>query len=271
VKTDAHIRQMARVLAANPEFSTLVLRSTFVLGSLTAKSDKTRIVFMFNCEGATLLPALLGRYWKKDRQLAMLEAEKSKEEEEEKKNTVSAKKECDAVLVKLVRLVANVALSPSCGTMAAASSAVVEPLMDMLGCKKIEENEELVLNVVAAITNLLFYDVPSNILLSDADNKRLLCRLFRPLLLESYNTEAQMEAARALGNLSRHEDVRTLIVELRLDEVLTILIDHEDRDLVYYVCGVLVNLAADVVCAARLVAEFWRCVELGGRRQGRSP
>ena len=38
--------------------------------------------------------------------------------------------------------------------------------------------------------------------------RQLLCRLFRPLLLESYNIEALIESARALGNLSRHADAR---------------------------------------------------------------
>merc|ERR1719199_1546645 len=123
----------------------------------------------------------------------------------------------------------------------------------MLGCKRIEESEELVLNVVAAGTNLLFYDSPS-ILLFTEDNKKLLCRLFRPLLLESYNVEALIETARALGNLSRHADARACMSEIRLDEILVILLDHDDRDLVFYVCGALVNLAADPQCNKRLMS-----------------
>jgi len=159
--------------------------------------------------------------------------------------------EIEEVLVKLVRLVANIAISPSVGATIAASSAAVDPLLDILGSKRIGDSEELVLNVVAAITNLLYYDVPSSLLFSD-DNKKLLCRLFRPLLLESYNVEALIETARALGNLSRHEDARRCMAEIRLDEILTILLDHDERDLVYYVCGALVNLAADPECTPRL-------------------
>jgi hypothetical protein len=123
----------------------------------------------------------------------------------------------------------------------------------MLGAKKIADSEELVLNVVAAITNLLFYDVPSNLLFQE-ENKQLLCHLSRPLLLESYNVEALIETARALGNLSRHADARQHMGNLRLDEVLVILLDHDDRDLVFYVCGALVNLAADPECTSRLTS-----------------
>ncbi|CAK9053235.1 Modification methylase Rho11sI (M.Rho11sI) (Bsu P11s) (Cytosine-specific methyltransferase Rho11sI) [Durusdinium trenchii] len=108
-----------------------------------------------------------------------------------------------------------------------------------------------VLNVVAAITNLLFYDVPSNLLFQE-DTKQLLCRLFRPLLLESYNIEALIESARALGNLSRHADARQCMSSLRLDEILVILLDHDDRDLAFYACGALVNLAADPESIPRL-------------------
>jgi len=125
--------------------------------------------------------------------------------------------------------------------------------LDLLGAKRISDSEELVLNVVAAITNLLFYDVPTNLLFEE-DNKLLLCRLFRPLLLDSYNIEALIETARALGNLGRHSDARQHMTNLRLDEILVILLDHENRELVYYVSGAIVNLAADAECTSRLAA-----------------
>eukprot|EP00971_Amphidinium_carterae_P147255 2918081-Amphidinium_carterae.1 len=44
------------------------------------------------------------------------------------------------------------------------------------------------------------------------------------------------------------------MASLRLDEILVILIDHDDRDLVFYVCGALVNLAADPSCTERLAS-----------------
>jgi hypothetical protein len=158
------------------------------------------------------------------------------------------------VLVKLVRLVANVAISPGVGTEVAAVSDCVDPLLDILGCKRMSENEELVLNATAAATNLLFYGEPTNLLFS-TENKELLCRLLRPLLLESYNVEALVEAARAVGNLSRHQDARQWIAELRIDEILAIFMAQDDRDLVFYACGALVNIVADAIHGGRLCSQ----------------
>merc|ERR1719305_1705007 len=118
------------------------------------------------------------------------------------------------------------------------------------------ESEELVLNTMAATTNLLFYGEQANgNLLYSEENRELLCRLLRPLLLESYNIEALIEAARALGNLSRHQDARQWIAELRIDEILAILMAHNDRDLVFYACGALVNVAADASQVLRLCSD----------------
>lgn len=253
-KNDAHVRQMAQTLSSSADSAPLALRLGFVLGNLTARGDRLRIVFAFDCEGTTLVPQLLRKYWQKDRQLARVELETGK--------AAAGAKEVEEVLVKLVRLLANIAISPSAGAVLASSSAVVDPLLDMLGAKRIGDSEELVLNVVSAVTNLLFYDTPAN-LLTQPENKQLLCRLFRPLLLESYNEEALVETARALGNLSRHDDARRCMTELRLDEIIVILLNHHDRDLVFYVCGALVNLATDPECIVRLTSTCPVAEKLG--------
>jgi hypothetical protein len=244
-KSDAYLRQIVNTMSANLEVPPLVLRLAFVLGNLTERSERLRLSLAFGCEGTALIPQLLGHYWQKDRRLARLELEKGQAQ-------ISGASEMEEVLVKLVRLLANMSINTSTGPILAASSAAVDPLLDMLGAKRIGDSEELVLNVIAAVTNLLFYDEPSNLLFHE-EHKPLQCRLFRPLLLESYNIEALVETARALGNLSRHADVRQCMISLRLDEILVILLDHEDRDLVFYVCGALVNLGADPTCISRLL------------------
>mmetsp|Transcript_1959 Transcript_1959/g.4686 ORF Transcript_1959/g.4686 Transcript_1959/m.4686 type:complete len:868 (+) Transcript_1959:101-2704(+) len=239
----AHLQQVVRCLHSHTGVGPLVVRLAFVLGNLAAKSDRIREMFMFECEGSALLPNLLERYWRQDRTLA--QAERGAEVRS------NGAEDVEGVLVKLVRLVANVAISPAVGPSLVQQAAVIDPLLDILGCKRMTESEELVLNTTAAVTNLLFYDSPGS-LLFETDNKQLLCRLLRPMLLESYNIEALMEAARALGNLSRHPDARRWISELRVDEVLAILLAHDDRDLVFYACGALVNIVADFETGRRL-------------------
>jgi len=244
-RAEARVRQVARTLGANAESAPLVLRLSFVLGSLTEKSDRLRVMFAFDCEGTSLVPQLLRRYCVKSRELSSVDTEC-------RQSNAAGLHDIDEVLVKLVRLLANIAINASVGATLASSSACVSPLLDLLSAKQITDSEELVLNVVAAVTNFLFYDTPSNLFFQDS-NKPLLCKCLQPLLHAAYNVEALIETTRALGNLSRHADARQYMIDIRLDEALSVLLDHEDRDLVFYVCGVLVNLAAEPSYTSRLV------------------
>lgn len=160
------------------------------------------------------------------------------------------------VLTKIVRLVANVSINPTLGPLEASNSAIIEPLIGLFSEKSILENEELVLNTVAAITNLLFYDSPSNILYFNTSKKDL-CETFQELLIECQNMECLIEAARALGNLSRDQKTRKLMCELRIHQAVVILFEHGNRSLDYFLCGVLVNLASDGECALLLCEEFF--------------
>ena len=76
------MRCMASTLRQSSEAASLTLRLSFVLGNLTERSDRLRMVFAFDCEGTALVPELLGKYWQKERQ---------------------EKGEAEEVLVKLVR------------------------------------------------------------------------------------------------------------------------------------------------------------------------
>lgn len=244
---EMHLHRILDCMKTHAGVQRLVLRLAFVMGNLTGGSDRVRTQFMFNFGGAALLEELATHYWQRDRKLAQVEASSSLCANGERGEEAG---ECEEVLVKLVRVVANTAMNEAAGQTLAASAPIVNVLLDVLGCKRMPESEELVLNVVSAITNLTFYDTPDNLLLAP-DNAELVCRQLRPLMLESYNAEALSEAARALGNLSRRADARQWIRELRIDEVLAILLGHDDRDLVLYSCGTLVNMAAEGSCIGR--------------------
>merc|ERR1712060_913385 len=53
------------------------------------------------------------------------------------------------------------------------------------------------------------------------------------------------------------------MIGLRLDEILVILLGHDSRDLVFYVCGALVNLGSDPDCTVRLVGSCPAVQKLG--------
>jgi len=97
-----------------------------------------------------------------------------------------------------------------------AASALVE-LLERYAAAAVTsggEAEELVLNVVAALTNLFFYEAAADELGLPNQLARLWVRLPRHLtpLLLSANLEAVVEAARAFGNLSRIPEVRARAV-----------------------------------------------------------
>lgn len=183
----------------------------------------------------------------------------------------AAPSECERVevLVKLVRLLAHLAISPEAGLAIAATPEALA-LLELLEALQQEGGsvpgegspdgargeasalvrEELLLNTVSAITNLSYYRHSDNQLLQSQEQ---LCRLLVPVLMHP-NEEGQVEAARALGNLSRLPEARLTIVERRVHEALLLLLEHPSPLVPEAVCGALINLAADGACRAPLLA-----------------
>lgn len=102
----------------------LVVRLLFTLGNLTAKSDEARQQ-LFQCEGCmdTLLQ-LYDSYQRRDSSPQKpLTAPLSMQEE-------------DDVLVKLVRVLANMCIHPAVGPALATNSAFIQLLVETLGKKE---------------------------------------------------------------------------------------------------------------------------------------
>lgn len=112
-------------------------------------------------------------------------------------------------------------------------------------------HEELALNLACAATNLTCYQTAGNALLSGDGPARLLAAVV-PMLLSS-NEEAVVEAARALGNMSRLPDARALLVASRAVEALVVLLDHSGREVIYSATGALINLSGDTDSRAAAV------------------
>jgi hypothetical protein len=159
--------------------------------------------------------------------------------------------QCD-LLVKLVRLVAHLAISRSVGEVIARAPELVSllGLLETFGSEM--SQEELLLNVVSAITNVTFYidclgdgavdgHMGGHVLLEQHER---LCGLLAVVLTHS-NEEAVIEASRALGNLSRQATVRRAICASRAHEALLLLLYHQSVPIVEAATGALVNLAAD--------------------------
>ena len=144
------------------------------------------------------------------------------------------------VLVKLIRLVAHLGISPHIGEQIVTRPQALA-LLKVLHSYSMEQHEELQLNAISAVTNLSYYLVEGSVLLSSHE---ALCRALIPVLVFP-NTEGMVEASRALGNLSRLQDARATICQVRAHEALLMLLDHSSSMVAEGACGALINLAAD--------------------------
>ena len=183
------------------------------------------------------------------------------------------------VLVKQARLVANLAISAETGCIVASNDRIAEALTMLLETSNTRPGggasvDELVLNVVSAVTNITYHDggmsgshAAGGDTCSTGNGNRLFERAERlgPVLLSLLfcgNDEAVVEAARAIGNVTRDpRSRRAMAVRRQALEALVILLEHGNREVVFAVVGCLMNLASDAECSSVLLRS------LGCRRQ----
>uniref|UniRef100_A0A7S3STA2 Armadillo repeat-containing domain-containing protein n=2 Tax=Emiliania huxleyi TaxID=2903 RepID=A0A7S3STA2_EMIHU len=162
------------------------------------------------------------------------------------------------VLTKLIRLIAHLAMNEAEGV-AISRAHETASLLELLAALPLEPTplgnasplalEELRLNTTSAVTNLSFYSTGDNVLLNDAHV--LLCQLLAQALTYP-NEEGVVEAARAIGNLSRTAAARQSLCSLHASEALLLLLGHSSASVVNASCGALVNLAGDPRCLSHL-------------------
>lgn len=122
-------------------------------------------------------------------------------------NTAS---DVEQVMIKLIRLLANLAISREIGPTIATTKGI-ETLQLLLETKAPATHEELILNVVGAITNLSYYgDCPNYVIAHQLE----IAANLAPLLVTE-NEEAVIESVRAFGNFSRNDEVRSMILTRR--------------------------------------------------------
>ncbi|XP_015772193.1 PREDICTED: armadillo repeat-containing protein 2-like [Acropora digitifera] len=117
--------------------------------------------------------------------------------------------------------------------------------------KDATNNEELVLNTVATLNNLSFYnDADSVVQQRQVEITEMLISLLLP-----ENMDAMVEASRVFGNFSRSKKVRTVLAKHKVDEIMMALLDAGERETVFTVCGVLINLMSDEELKPKLKDE----------------
>ncbi|KAI8927486.1 armadillo-type protein [Entophlyctis helioformis] len=203
----------------------VLTRLGFILGNLTVDGDTHRVFLRGSLPD---LIALFGEY--ADSFAASLRGQSID-------GGLIVDREHIDLLVKLVRLVANLSIDPECGK-ELVGMAEMEVLVDILGgIVERDTDEELLLNVTAALANVTFYlDSTHGLFTRSAETARYLL----PLLMHD-NPEIVLEACRASANMTRLRDVQGFDTA-HVCQVMTILLDHADKAVVHQACGVLLNL-----------------------------
>ncbi|XP_066463609.1 armadillo repeat-containing protein 2 isoform X2 [Eleutherodactylus coqui] len=224
------------VLNKYPNKQDLLVRIIFTLGNLTAKSDTARKQF-YELEGSikTLL-RLLHTYCDLDKktQSAMSSAKENPKGQQQPT-------EVEDILIKIVILLANLSVHPKIGDNLAADQNCVLCLMQILEYKSIDECEELVINTLAAVSNLSYYQNDNSVI---TQRRMEISNLLLQLMLFN-NMEGILEATRVYGNLSQYQDVQDFILHQNVHKFIVALLDSGKQDVCFSACGVLINLATD--------------------------
>ncbi|XP_072356069.1 armadillo repeat-containing protein 2 isoform X1 [Scyliorhinus torazame] len=218
----------------------LVVRVVFILGNMTAKNNKAREELYKQKHSVETLLTLFQTYHELDVKVKInpLKTQNKSEMDESKNQRFS---EVEDILIKLIRVIANLSINTEVGSALSGNQNCVDLLIKVLEYKTVDKCEELMMNAAASINNLSYYQVKNSAVrarqlhITDLLMKLLLCN----------NMDAILEAARVFGNLSRCKEVRDFIVQKNVDKFMITLLDAKHQDVCFAACGVLINLTVD--------------------------
>lgn len=234
------------LLSKHHQKQDLVVRLLFTLGNLTAKIEKARLL-LFQCESS--VDTLLQLYNGYQRRDAPLHTHRQRDAPLTKPS--GAAQEFDDVLVKLVRVLANMCIHPDVGPALANNVTFIRLLIETLELRSVQESEELTVNTAATINNLSYYQQQSSAL---RNSHLAIAELTMKLLLSS-SMDAVLEALRVFGNLSQSGEVRDYIMQSNAHQFVVTLLDSKTTEVCFSACGVLTNLAMDPSYRASLALE----------------
>ncbi|CAG5024512.1 unnamed protein product [Parnassius apollo] len=257
---------LLHALAACAPRAALAVRLAYTLGNMAAADEQAR-VNIYNEDGSV------------DVLLTILESYTNRNERDTKDldldpdlHLVGSDGSNEDVLIKTVRVVANLCLAELAGRGIAAHHAerTVKALLSCLevaerptdkpvigpiereGDVYMERREELATAALATLNNITFYLEPAEPLDPLDDTIELLCKATCRWLRKDSDgmNAAACEAVRTLGNLSRStRAAQCLVVEGALD-ALPPFQEHEEGSVRYAAAGVLVNVCGSGAAGA---------------------
>ena len=168
--------------------------------------------------------------------------------------------------MKLLRLLANICLEETAGNLSAARPEVFVVILELLQrlegsevgvntCfdsntgtfdEELVQYEELLLNCISLATNLTYYACRETG--EDSGSKKHFVAVANSLskFLFHENDDIVLEACRALGNLTRSRCVLRAFSGSRVDDALSLLLQHSNSDIVASVVGIYINATCSV-------------------------
>ena len=231
-----------KVLTKYPGRQDIVVRLTYCLGNLMAKCDEART---FVKDGSDLsnmdtILELLQSYRAREARpgtstnLSMVMKMESEDDHGSSGNS-------EDVVIKIIRVIANMSINGVVGQQVAAMPEVYDNLTDILATRSITDNEELILSSLATLNNLTYYHVDSAH--KEEQDSSIFKRVER--YVDCENIEAQIESSRVLGNLTRSKAIRDQLAGQYTWAAIVKLLTSDQRDLVYTNVGVIVNMMSD--------------------------
>ncbi len=226
------VSALFRVLKQHRTRRDIVVRATFVLGNLAAKSESHREAIGRNADTFDLLPDLLNGYV--DSMINDLDGQEQDPGEEANVDFGSTGSVEDTA-IKVIRVFANTSINPEAGEKLASTVSLVEGLLKVAARVPLDKYTLILQPTLATLNNLSFYPIVNQVETYEA---------LKSYLLHD-DTLVATETARVLGNLSRRPEVRRIIKEDGFFKTTLGLLLATDRDLVYAIVGVVINMMSD--------------------------
>uniref|UniRef100_A0A8C3C5B1 Armadillo repeat containing 2 n=1 Tax=Cairina moschata TaxID=8855 RepID=A0A8C3C5B1_CAIMO len=238
------------LLSKHQKQQDLVIRIIFILGNLTAENNQAREQFFKEKGSLNTLISLFQTYHELD-----LNAEKwchirGREEEKQTKHP----SEAEDVLIKLIRVLANLSIHPSVGAALAAAHRVVELLVTVLVLLKLLMSNSMdgVVEAVRVFGNLSQYHEICDFIVQKKIYKFVIA------LLDAKNQDVCFSACGVLLNLTVDKDKRALLMEEGgIGKLVDCLRDFGPADwqLACLICKTLWNYSENITSAASCFGE----------------
>ena len=151
-------------------------------------------------------------------------------------------KDNEDVLVKVIRIVANLSIDEKCGVAFANDENCNKMLCHIIDLNEDKHlSDELLISCATTLNNLSYYAEDSSILIKNEEH--FVLAMVDMLLSENIN--CVIEAMRVLGNFTRSKLVRNILMNEEVFDVIINLLDSNNTDVIFSTCGILINIMID--------------------------